>query len=155
MGTKNYFYLERGLYDIASVMNESVSEEPLRIKGPVIDLFDPTQLVLQEKIINPGQQSLLYDLKRIKEKSKPQILCAASRAYEEKRTAHSYSFISKSPSNTHNVMRILLPSKPLSVVVKDVEGKSLENTNEWDELSHTCLLQFSNSSDGRSVQIEW
>ncbi|MEO6845358.1 MAG: hypothetical protein ABI184_09300, partial [Ginsengibacter sp.] len=153
--TKNYFYLERGPYDIASVMTESVNEEPLHINGPVIDLFDPTLPVLQEKIIEPGQQSLLYDLRRIKDKNKPQILCAASRAYEEKRTAHSYSFITKSPSNTHNVMRILLPSKPLTVVVNDVQGKPVEYTNEWDELSHTCLLQFINSSDGRSVQMRW
>lgn len=71
--TKNYFYLERGPYDIAAVMNESVNEEPFRIKCPVIDMFDPTLPVLQEKIIEPGQQSLLYDLKRIKEKNKPQF----------------------------------------------------------------------------------
>ena len=153
--TKNYFYLERGPYDIAAVMNESVNEEPLRIKGPVIDMFDPALPVLQEKIIQPGQQSLLYDLNRIKEKNKPQVLCAASRVYEEKRDTHSYSFITKSPSNTQNVMRILLPSKPLAVVVNDVQGKPLEDTNEWDELSHTCLLHFINSSDGRSVQIKW
>ena len=153
--TKNYFYLERGPYDIAAVMNESVNEEPFRIKGPVIDMFDPTLPVLQEKIIEPGQQSLLYDLKRIKEKNKPQVLCAASRVYDEKKDSHSYSFITKSPSNTHNVMRILLPSKPLAISVKDAEGNLLESTNDWDELSHTCLLQFINSSEGRSVKIIW
>jgi hypothetical protein len=153
--TKNYFYLERGPYDIASVMTESVNEKPLHIEGPVIDMFDPALPVLQEKIINPGQQSLLYDLKRIKEKNKPQTLCAASRVYEEKRSNHSYSLVTKSPSNTQNVMRILLPSKPSAIAVKDAEGKSLKHTNEWDELSHTVLLQFTNSSDGRSVDIEW
>ena len=153
--TKNYFYLERGPYDIASVMDESVSADPLHIKGPVIDMFDPVLPVLKEKIINPGQQSLLYDLNRIKEKNKPQVLCAASRVYDEKRNSHDYSFITKSPSNTQNVMRILLPSKPLSIDVKDSEGNPVESTNDWDELSHTCLLQFTNSSEGRSVQIKW
>jgi len=153
--TKNYFYLERGSYDIAAVMNENVSEEPLHIKGLVIDMFNPMLPVLKEKIINPGQQSLLYDLNRIKEKNKPQVLCAASRMYNEKKDAHSYSFITKSPSNTHNVMRILLPSKPSSIAVKDAQGKSLTSTSDWDELSHTVLLQFGNSSDGRSVQIKW
>lgn len=52
-------------------------------------------------------------------------------------------------------MRILLPSKSLSTSVKDAEENPLESTNDWDELSHTCLLQFVNSSDGRSVQIKW
>ena len=72
-----------------------------------------------------------------------------------KECTNSYSFITKSPSNTQNVMRILLPSKPLSIVVKDAGGKTLKSTNDWDELSHTCLLQFTNSSEGRSVKIGW
>lgn len=152
---KNYFYLERGPYDIASVMDESVTEEPLHIKGPVIDMFDPLLPVLQEKVINPGQQSLLYDLNRIKEKNIPKVLCAASRVYDEKRGLHNYSFLTKSPSGTHNVMRILLPSKPLLVVVKNAKGNLLDNTIAWDELSKTCLLQFMNSADGRDVQIKW
>jgi hypothetical protein len=83
--TKNYFYLERGPYDISSVMSESVNDDPLRIKGPVIDMFDPTLPVLIEKIIKPGQQSLLYDLKRLKNKKVPAVLCAASRIYDQKK----------------------------------------------------------------------
>ncbi|MEO8414155.1 MAG: hypothetical protein ABI472_10875 [Ginsengibacter sp.] len=153
--TKNYFYLERGPYDIASVMNESVSTEPLHIKGPVIDLFDPLLPVVSEKFINPGQQSLLYDLNRIKDKTIPNVLCAASRVYNEKRNGHNYSFITKSPSNTNDVMRIFLPSKPVSVVITDAEGKAWESTNAWDELSKTCLLQFMNSADGIAVDIKW
>ncbi len=155
IGTKNYFYLERGPYDIASVMDESVNAEPLYIKGPVIDMFDPVLPVLREKIINPGQQSLLYDLNRLKEKNMPQVLCAASRVYDEKKDAHVYTFLTKSPSNTNNVMRVLLPSKPVSVVVKDAAGSSIENKNTWDGLSQTCLLQFINSSNGISVEIKW
>ena len=38
---KNNFYLERGPYVIAAVMDESVSDEPLKIEGCYIDLFDP------------------------------------------------------------------------------------------------------------------
>jgi hypothetical protein len=52
-------------------------------------------------------------------------------------------------------MRILLAAKPLSISVKDVEGKPVENTNDWDELSHTCLLQFLNSPEGVNVEIKW
>ena len=153
--TKNYFYLERGPYDVASVLDESVSSDPLHIKGPVIDMFDPLLPVLSEKIIIPGQQSLLYDLNRIKEKNIPKILCAASRVYDEKKGFHTYSFLTKSPSNTNNVMRVLLPSKPVSVVVKDADGKPMENNNDWDELSKTSLLQFINSADGINVEIKW
>ncbi|MDN3656550.1 hypothetical protein QWZ08_12970 [Ferruginibacter paludis] len=151
--TNNYFYLERGPYDIASVMEEGVTAEPLHIQGPVIDMFDPALPVLKEKIVPPGQQSLLYDLKRVKEKNIAQVLCAASRVYDEKRNGNEYSFITKSPSNTNNVMRILLQAKPTSVITKDKDGKTIENKTEWDEGSHTILLQFINDADGIGVEI--
>jgi hypothetical protein len=153
--TKNYFYLERGPFDIASVMDESLNAEPLHIKGPVIDMFDPLLPVLPEKIVNPGQQSLLYDLNKIKEKNIPKVLCAASRVYDEQKNMHSYSFITKSPSNTNNVMRVFLPIKPLSVATKNADGTVLENKYVWDQLSHTCLLQFMNSADGVRIEIKW
>ncbi len=118
-------------------------------------MFDPLLPVLQEKIINPGQQSLLYDLNRLQEKNTPKVMCAASRVYDEKKGMHGYSFITKSPSNTQNVMRVYLPAKPLSVEVKNADGTPLENTNVWDALSQTCLLQFMNSADGISVKVKW
>ena len=89
------------------------------------------------------------------EKNIPKVLCAASRVYDEKKGVHTYSFLTKSPSNTNNVMRVLLPSKPLSVVVKDADGKPMENKNEWDEISKTSLLKFINSADGINVEIKW
>lgn len=153
--TKNYFYLERGPYDVVSVMDESVSDKPLSIKGPVIDMFDYQLPVLTEKVIKPGEQSLLYDLSRIKEKKTPQVLCAASRVYDEKINTTSYSFLTKSPSNTNNVMRILLPSQPVSVICKDMNGNKWESTNSWDQSSQTMLLQFVNSADGIHVEIKW
>ena len=153
--TKNYFYLERGSYDIVSVIDESVSADPLHIKGPVIDMFDPLLPVLSEKIINPGQQSLLYDVSRMDKKNIPSVLCAASRVYNEKRAAHTYSFVTKSPTGTQNVMRIAIPGRPKSVAVTDATGKIAESSNSWDELSSTCLLQFANNAEGMQVEIKW
>jgi len=153
--TKNYFYLERGPYDIVSVMDEGVSAAPLHIKGPVIDMFDPLLPVLSEKIINPGQQSLLYDVRRREKKNIPSVLCAASRVYNEKRAAHTYSFVTKSPTGTQNVMRIAMPARPQSVAVTDAMGKIAESSNSWDELSSTCLLQFANDAEGMQVEIKW
>ncbi|MDQ6845655.1 MAG: hypothetical protein M3Z92_15130 [Bacteroidota bacterium] len=36
--TKNYFYLERGPYNISSVMDEGVNAASLKVTGPVIDI---------------------------------------------------------------------------------------------------------------------
>ncbi len=102
-----------GPYDIASVMDESVSAEPLHIKGPVIDMFDPLLPVLQEKIINPGQQSLLYDLKRIKEKNMPQVLCALHQECMMKREARIVIHLSQKAHQTPTTLCVFFACKTI------------------------------------------
>ena len=154
--TKNNLYLERGPYIIASVMDESVSSEPLQLSGVFIDLFNPELPVLKAKTINTGEQAFLYDVSKIKNKKNPRVLCGASRIYNEVVKAGFYSFIAKSPLNTTNVSRVFLPQKPKNVVVKDSLGKVLSDSeNRWDEFSHTCLVQFENNPDGVTVAINW
>lgn len=153
---KNFYYLERGPYDIIAVLDENDNKEPLHIKRSVIDLFDPELPVLQEKIINPGEQAYLFDLNRIENKKQPQVLCGASRVYQEKKTKTSYAFLTKSPSNTMNAMRILLPSKPSEILLNNDANQVIKDfTSSWDEASKTCLLKFENNSKGISVQLKW
>ena len=147
---KNYFLLRRDPYLIASVVDESpVSIEPLSLKGRFIDLFDPSLPILGEKVVQPGEQAFLYDLDKVTDKTYPKVLAAASRQYEEEVTTNSYGFISKSPANTSNVMRILLPKKPEKVQT------SVANSSIWDEESQTLLLGFENDPEGVQVRIEW
>lgn len=153
---KNYYYLERGPYDIVAVLDESTSQEPLQINGPVIDLFDPELPVLQAKIVNPGEQSFLYDLNRIQNKKQPQVLCSASRVSNEISREKSYSFWVKSPSNTMNAMRILLPTEPKETKLLDDKNQPIkEFTASWDEASKTYLLKFENNSNGIQVNMKW
>lgn len=153
---KNYYYLERGPYDIVAVLDESTSQEPLQINGPVIDLFDPELPVLQVKTVNPGEQSFLYDLNRIQNKKQPQVLCSASRVSNEISTKKSYSFLVKSPSNTMNAMRILLPTEPKETKLLDDKNQPIkEFTASWDEASKTYLLKFENNSNGIQVNMKW
>lgn len=152
---KNYFQLRRGPYLLSAVMDESVSNEPLHIKGKFIDLFDPTLPVLDEKVVSPGEQSFLYDIAFATRRgassaqARPQVLAAASRVYEPHATASGFSFLTKSPTGTNNVMRILLPARPTRVTA------SVETTREWDPASHTLLLRFVNNADGVRVKIGW
>ena len=76
--------------------------------------------------------------------------------YEEKAGKKAYSFIAKSPVNTTNVMRVLLPEKPEKVSVSDANGQALAGAvSEWDEASKTCLLKFENDPAGISVSFVW
>ena len=153
---KNNLVLRRGYFDIAAVLDESVSADSLIINGPVIDLFDPKLPVLESKVIYPGEQSLLVNLNRIPEKDSPQVLASAARVSLEKHNENSYSFVCKSPVETNNAMRILLPEKPNSITVKNKDsGKDLKFEKLWDDGSKTLLLKFENLPNGVQVQLQW
>ena len=153
---KNSLYLERGPYDIISVMDESINNKPYVVTGKVIDLFDPELPVLSRKTVEPGRQAFLYNLSRITNKKQPQVLASASRIYEEKALSNTYSFLSKSPKNTTNSMRILLPGQPKKIVLKDAKGQELEILkSSWDASSQTAYLSFENDPEGTTVNIAW
>jgi hypothetical protein len=149
-------YLERGPYDVVSVMDENADSKPYVVKGPVIDLFDPQLPVLAEKTINPNEQALLYVVKRVADKKQPKVLASASRVYDEVVTENSYTFVAKSPIKTLNSARILLPAQPKETVVTDSEGKTIADVkSSWDKSSKTLYLGFANSPDGIKVSIKW
>ena len=148
---KNHFYLERGPYVMVAVVDENaISNEPLTLKGNYIDLFDPNLPCLKEKIVNPDEQAFLFNIDAISKKKQPQVLASASRQYDEKIGKRSYSFVAKSPAETNNVMRILLPKEP-----KDIQVSCKEFTQAWDKDTHTLLLMFENKPDGVQVAIKW
>ncbi|MFA6831190.1 MAG: hypothetical protein WCR36_02815 [Bacteroidaceae bacterium] len=153
---KNNFYLERGAFDLISVLEDGINNEPYKKQGKLIDLFNPELPILKEKTVYPGERAFLIDIDRVKENKKPQVLATASRIYQEERTPNTYSFVAKSPLNTTNVMRILLPNKPISIAVIDKQGHVLkEAIQSWDAYSNTCLLKFENDPEGISVTIRW
>lgn len=153
---KNNFYLERGPYDIVSVMEESVNDQPFVAEGPVIDLFDPQLPVICRKSVNPGEQAFLFDLKRIKNKLFPAVLASASRIYDEKRTEKSYSFLSKGAFKTVNTMRILLPRAPKNISITNSFGNAVPILGKsWDPISATTFLSFDNQPQGIMVHINW
>ena len=154
--TKNSFYLERGPYDIVSVMEESTTSSPYVVEGPVIDLFDPDLPVLKEKAVQPGHQAYLFDLNRIDKNSAPRILATAARPSEVEKTGSSYSFVAKSPTGTRNAMRILLPEEPANIQVLDHNDSPVKDLKKnWDAETQTLLLKFDNNADGRKVTVEW
>lgn len=153
---KNYLHLQRGNYEIIGVLDESVSNDPLTLDGLFIDLFDFELPILSKVIVHPGEQAYLYNINKIKNKKKAKVLAAASRIYEEVLDVNRYSFICKSPLNTTNVMRVLLPASPTNINISDDQGKEItEFKTSWDKESMTCFLEFENNPDGVYLVIKW
>jgi hypothetical protein len=153
---KNYFLLERGPFDLVAVMDESVNKNPYTVQGCLIDLYDPKLPVLSEKSVLPGEQAFLYNVGRVPDPKKPQVLAGAARVYNEVAAKSRYSFTAKSPLNTTNAMRVLLPAAPKKTKITDSKGQLLtEVQSVWDQKSKTCFLSFENQPDGINVEFLW
>lgn len=152
---KNHFTLTRGPYELIAVVDENSNQSPYIIKGTFIDLFDPEIPVLNEKQVRPGEQAFLYNISRVKNPKTPQLLAAAARVYDEKISKNTYSFVAKSPLNTTNVIRVLLPGKATKIEVTNEAGKTLPVQSSWDETSKTCFLKFENNPEGIRIKLSW
>lgn len=151
---KNSFYLERGPYEIAAVMDDGIDNAPLVLQGRFINLFDTSLPVVSRFVVEPGKQAFLFNIDKVENPENPQVLAAAARVEEETMDKNTYTVVMKSPKETTNVMRVLLPVKPSVVQVSDAEGNSMQEMEfTWDETSKTCFLKFENSPEGVRVRF--
>lgn len=158
---KNSFFLERGPYTLAAVLDEGVvSDEPLVLKGDYINLFSPELTYHSEFVVQPGTQAYLFDLSKL-DKKRPQVIASASRQYDEKETTDGFSFISKSPFNTTNIICLYLPKdyQLAQVSCTNAEGQPVEHklnvlgaTNTT--VSRLLWITFENSPDGVKVEVK-
>ena len=151
---KNNFRLDRGAYTLIAVVDEGIDNAPYIAKGNFIDLFDPALPVISDKTVRPGEQSMLFNIDSVKDKKRSRVLAAAARVYDEKESKGSYSFIAKSPIETTNVMRVLLPKQPKECTMTNADGTSVADAKwEWHEKSKTALINFENNPEGVTVVI--
>ncbi len=153
---KNSFHLTRGPYELIAVLDEGVTSEPFIMEGTFIDLYDYRLPVINTKTTEPGSQSFLFNLDSVNDPKKPQVLATAARVYDEKSSKNSYSFVAKSPVESTNVMRVLLPESPEECTILDAGGEPPAGNNwQWDAASHTLLIEFENHPDGITVNIKY
>ena len=151
---KNSFYLERAPYEIAAVIDDGIDNTPLVLEGRFINLFDTSLPVLSKFVVEPGKQALLYNIDKVENPERPQVLAAAARVEEETIENNAYTVLMKSPEETTNVMRVLLPVQPSVVQVSDAEGNGMQEMEfTWDEASKTAFLKFENSPEGVRVRF--
>lgn len=148
--TQNYLCVRRGPYVIASVLEESVSEEPLVLEGLFVDLFDPSLPVVKERNLEIGQRTLLYDLNwATRNNMKAKVVAAGARIKQESLVAHQFSFTARGPAGTTANARVLLPRRP-----KRVKADEAELPFRWDEDSSTLWFSFSNEATEVKIGIE-
>ena len=150
--TQHYLAVQRGPYLVASVLDESVSEEPVVFNGTYIDVFDPMLKITKTRSLSPNERTLLYNIDWAKKKGiTAKVLAAAARVRDEKLDGNTFSFTIRGPESTVGRARVLLPKKPVSI--KTTPEISLEQA--WDEESATLWLSFPNIASSVDVHIDF
>ena len=146
---QNALQLRRGPYVLAACLSESVSPDPLQIRGTFINLLDPNLAVIADPQVEPGQQVWLLDLQEVK--GKPPLALAAAGRIETWNTAGSrLSYTVTSPANIRVVTRILLPAPPQKITINGKPTKSI-----WDGPSRTVLIEHDGHPDPTEVVVAW
>jgi hypothetical protein len=150
---KNYFHMRRGPYEIISVLEESVSDNPYTVTGRLVDLFNANLPVLYKVQMKPGQRGLLYNLDFVPS-SKPYVIASASRVTDEKMIDGKFKFCLKGPKGTMGNTRVYFPQKPGKILVKDVDGNFCGKISDWDSKSQTILISYPNKPEGIWIKAD-
>lgn len=152
MLTKNYLMVRRGPYVVAAVLDESVSDGPLRVTGAFVDLFDASLPIVRERIVAPNERAFLYDLDWARRNGQvAKVAAASARIRNENVRGRRLSFTARGPKSTTAVARILLPGMPTSISM----NPAVDFTHEWDPVSSTVRLSFSNQAEDLSLVLTW
>lgn len=147
----NYFGIRRGPYVIASVMNESVHDQPLALTGTFVDLFHPRLPIVRSVHIEPGKQAVLYDLD-YKPAEDNGVIAASSRIEHVVEDDQTIAFTAKGLKSAAGVARIRCPVKPVRVTAI-AGGQEAMSSFEWDEATGTVLIQYENQVSGVHITL--
>ncbi len=144
---RNYLYLERNEYTVAAVMDESISDEPLALRGLYADMFTEDFAVTQEKVVRPGENCLLCDLSRLTEP-----LCVVGTAVrvlslEENETSFTAEVCGAGCFTAHIRLKVPCP----------VRGALIDGAPcayAYDTLSGTVLIAFESVPGVRRVELQ-
>jgi len=138
---KNHFVMKRGPYLIAAVMEESVSDEALTMKGRFADMLSNHFELIDEKILNPGENALLFDLDEI-ESERIRIIGTAARIESLRETENAFSLVCKAAADVQVHIRLKLPCRVTEACAIDETGMQIPVECIWDDASSTVLLAF-------------
>ncbi|MCL4692449.1 MAG: hypothetical protein KJ060_08055 [Candidatus Hydrogenedentes bacterium] len=149
--TQVYLCVRRGPYVIASVLDETLVEDPeVRFTGQYIDLFDPALPVVHERVLRANERTLLVDADWIRSRQRsPAVLAAAARVRDARVEDGAFRFTMRGPSGTTARARVLLPVKPEQVTFDPDPGYEYS----WDAESSTLLLMGPNVAQPVHVAI--
>lgn len=135
--TRNYFLKTRGPYTLAACLDESVSDEPLVLKGNYVDLFDAALPVLHEVTLSPGTRRWLLDLDRV-DVPPTWPLASGGRISDFQADERGATCKIAATQGVNIISRWRLAAEPAQVTVG---GQPVE-TRTWDASSRTFYFSY-------------
>ncbi len=145
---KNHLMLKRNEYIIAAVLDESISDEPLEIKGDFADMFASDFNILHDVTLLPGEKCMLMDLNEIKDE-KLRIIGTSVRVNSMEQCGNSVKINIYGASNFKANIRI---KTPFEIKEATIDGEKCEFV--YDEKSKTVLLSFDSVAKEREIILK-
>ena len=143
---KNHFIKYRGPYVLASVLTESVSDEPLKLSGSFVNLFDVELKPTAQVVLNPGERAWLLDLNRVTAPA-PAVLASSCRVESMQKTETGLQLETTSTADIEASTLLKLAAPPQEIRI-DGEPLAAERCR-WDESTHTLFFRF--HSNGKAT----
>ncbi len=140
----NTLHITRDGYEIYAVLDESVSDEPLTVKGVYADMFTPAFDVVTEKTIKPGQNALLRNL----ENAECGVIGTSCRVYSLETEGKTARLTAKGPGELNANIRLRLPFK---AVRAELNGKEISCV--YEETGCTVLLSYYSTGERADITI--
>lgn len=143
------FCLRRGPFVVAHA-----ASAPLRIDGPLVDVFGPDLPLLDEARLEPGQSGLYRDVTETLRGDTPRVLHATHRLEREESGSAELRVRVRGPAETPAVLRIFPAGrKPASLSARGATGTDL--AVESREEGRTIAVRFPNDPAGATLAIRW
>ena len=140
---KNNIVVEREYITAAAVLDESISNEPLTLKGVYADMFSPGFDIITEKVLKPGENTLLLDLNKYDDC----VIGTSSRIYACDKTETGLNIRARGADLLNAYIRVR-PGFEVKEVLIDGEKACFEA----ESTANTILISY--ESKGKEVNIE-
>lgn len=150
LAMQQHLLVQRGPYVIAAALSETGEDQPLKLEGRFIDLFDATLPYKEAVVVAPGRQAFLYDLSyAADDAANVRLIAGAARIHGEEVAPGQWHFQTRGPDKVPARARILLPGPPTTVETQDDFGL----VEQWDATSGTLLVEWPNAGKELVFQV--
>lgn len=146
------FDMQRGPYRIACCMEEGMDAQPLTIAGNFVDLLENGFPILREKTLQPGENTLLFDLDAVREET-VRIIGTSARIFSLEDCGEGYTLTCKAAADITVHMRLKLELQVTKAEAVDENGNRIPVDCAWDGETSTVLLSFDSTNAMTTVNL--